>query len=316
MRPTVKQLNNRLRPLWRSAVKHPLTRAQAGIERLRYNKLFHRILEAAQANQLLCQLLASDSPVFVARIGHTEGRIAGEWLWGGGRYGRLTRKEAHQYSGIFPVSSWLLDEFASLYVSSLQDVDVLGFWQSSYQARLVSSTCSASALVPLGSLEPYFHDRPWTGSLAGRRVIVVHPFARSILEQYQCRREILFANSGVLPPFDLRVHRPPQTLAPSTSGFTSWLEAFSTLKSEVLSQDFDVALLGCGAYGLPLGAAIKRSGRQVVQLGGALQILFGIRGRRWEAMPQFAALMHDGWIRPSPEETPASAGSVDGACYW
>jgi hypothetical protein len=77
-----------------------------------------------------------------------------------------------------------------------------------------------------------------------------------------------------------------------------------------------VALLGCGAYGLPLAAAIKRSGRQAIHLGGALQVLFGIRGRRWEQIPKIAALMNDHWIRPSEAETPVSAVRVDQGCYW
>ena len=77
-----------------------------------------------------------------------------------------------------------------------------------------------------------------------------------------------------------------------------------------------MALLGCGAYGLPLAAAIKGMGRPVLQLGGALQLLFGIRGRRWEAMPPFAALMNEHWVRPLPEETPVAADKVDGGCYW
>jgi hypothetical protein len=34
--------------------------------------------------------------------------------------------------------------------------------------------------------------------------------------------------------------------------------------------------------GLPLAAAIKAMGRPALHLGGALQLLFGIRGRRWE----------------------------------
>ena len=44
--------------------------------------------------------------------------------------------------------------------------------------------------------------------------------------------------------------------------------------------DFDVALLGCGAYGLPFAASIKRMGKKAVHLGVATQILFGIKGKR------------------------------------
>jgi threonine dehydrogenase-like Zn-dependent dehydrogenase len=36
---------------------------------------------------------------------------------------------------------------------------------------------------------------------------------------------------------------------------------------EIGKIDFDVAILGCGAYGLPLAAAIKGMGKQAIHLG-------------------------------------------------
>ena len=65
-----------------------------------------------------------------------------------------------------------------------------------------------------------------------------------------------------------------------------------------------------------MGIRDGAGGRPALHLGGALQLLFGIRGRRWEAMPRFAALMNEAWVRPLPQETPAAASQVDGGCYW
>lgn len=42
--------------------------------------------------------------------------------------------------------------------------------------------------------------------------------------------------------------------------------------------NFDTAIIGCGAYGMPLAAQIKNAGRQAIHLGGAVQLLFGIKG--------------------------------------
>jgi hypothetical protein len=145
---------------------------------------------------------------------------------------------------------------------------------------------------------------------------VVHPFARSIASQYRQRRQSLFTNPEILPEFELDVLAPPQTLAPATGGYADWQEALETLISQALERPFDVALLGCGAYGMPLGAAIKRDGRQAIHLGGSLQLLFGIRGRRWDALPSFQPLFNEAWVRPSAEETPQRAAAVDAGCYW
>jgi hypothetical protein len=300
----------------RGLLKTPyLQLVQAG-ERWRYRHLWARQLPFEVANRAMTELLLQGDPCLVGRIGHTEGRIVGECLFRHGKFGRMTKKEAHQYSGIFPVTSELLSQFGAVYEASIAEVDLLGFWQTTFQARLLAERYADIPLAPLPALEPYLHDSPWSAALEGRRVLVVHPFADSIARQYATERPRLFADPRVLPQFELEVLAPPQTLAPMTEGHGSWLEALDKLTERVLQRSFDVALLGCGAYGLPLAAAIKRSGRQAIHLGGALQVLFGIRGRRWEQIPKIAALMNDHWIRPSEAETPVSAVRVDQGCYW
>ena len=305
----VKSLANRL-------IRQPLRQANDSFERWRYQSLFRGRLSPECANVHIRTLLGADQPALISRIGHTEGRIVGEWLFRKGHYGRLSLKEAHQFSGIFPVTPSLLSRFAEIYSAALGEVDLLGFWPTSYQARWLASLPSPPLLAPLESLEPYFHPKPWTAALAGRRVLVVHPFARSIASQYRHRRQSLFANPEILPEFELDLLAPPQTLAPDTGGYADWQAALETLASQALERPFDVALLGCGAYGMPLGAAIKCDGRQAIHLGGSLQLLFGIRGRRWDALPSFQPLFNDAWIRPSAEETPLRAEAVDAGCYW
>lgn len=102
---------------------------------------------------------------------------------------------------------------------------------------------------------------------------------------------------------------------PFCAGRMGHVEA-RTLQERVLSLSFEVALLGCGAYGLPLAAAIRRHGRQAIHLGGALQLLFGIQGRRWDRDAQMQQLSNDRWIRPGARETPATADQIEGGCYW
>ena len=297
-------------------IRLPLRQARDLYERCRYQALFRELLRHEDANRHIHDLIVSGQPLLISRIGHTEGRIVGEWLFRGGHYGQLTHKQAHQNAGIFPVESSLLTRFSEIYSAALGEVDLLGFWQTSYQARWLASLPKRPLLAPLESLEPYFHPQPWSSALAGRRVLVVHPFARSIASQYRQHRQSLFTSPEILPEFELDVLAPPQTLAPATGGYADWQDALETVISQALARPFDVALLGCGAYGLPLGAAIKRAGRQAIHLGGSLQLLFGIRGRRWDALPSFQPLFNHDWVRPSAEETPQRAEAVDAGCYW
>jgi hypothetical protein len=92
------------------------------------------------------------------------------------------------------------------------------------------------------------------------------------------------------------------------------------------STEYDIALIGCGAYGFPLAAHAKRMGKKAVHLGGALQILFGIKGKRWED-PNYSVgfgnrtnpyleMFNEYWVRPSADECPKDAKSVENGCYW
>ena len=45
--------------------------------------------------------------------------------------------------------------------------------------------------------------------------------------------------------------------------------------------NFDIALLGCGGYGLPLCHFIKtKLNKSAIYIGGGLQLLFGVFGGR------------------------------------
>ena len=119
-----------------------------------------------------------------------------------------------------------------------------------------------------------------------------------------------------------------QSLGGEDNGFKGWFEALEWMKQEMDKEPYDIALIGCGAYGFPLAAHSKRTGHKAVHLGGALQLLFGIKGKRWEN-PNYCKNWHMNpldfyvkmmsnpyWVRPSLYAKPKSAEKVEDACYW
>jgi hypothetical protein len=144
--------------------------------------------------------------------------------------------------------------------------------------------------------------------------LVIHPFVESIKKQY-ARRDKLFANQDILPAFELETIQAVQSIAGNDCGYTTWFDALEAMKNEIVRKQFDIAILGCGAYGFPLAAFIKEQGKRAVHMGGATQILFGIKGGRWDAST-VSRLYNEYWIRPGASEVPTGIHKVENGCYW
>ena len=249
-------------------------------------------------------------------MGRTEARILGEWKFRNSNYSRKSYYQAHLYSGIFPVEVGSLSRFAECYRSALANLDILAFWPTEFQAALVRDLAPRPILVERLALEPFLWPDPWSEGLSGKKVLVVHPFKESILHQYNHNRSKLFEDPRVLPEFDLQVIRAPQCAGGQLDGFSSWFQAFEYLKSVVLASKFDVAIVGCGAFGLPLTSAIKRSGRKALHLAGATQLLFGVTGKRWLQHAFYKPFFNEYWCRPLESDLTPSRELIDEACYW
>ncbi|MEL6700972.1 MAG: hypothetical protein AAFO58_04735 [Pseudomonadota bacterium] len=213
-----------------------------------------------------------------------------------------------------------MDRFALIYSAALTQVDVLGEWyvgrSTALASRFLASNIVRGALSDLAPWQALTHGmRPWTHALAGKRVLVVHPFVQSIEAQY-ARRTAVTGLIEVLPEFELLTLRPPVTFAGSVNDL-AWDDHFTGLCQQIAQVEFDVAILGCGAYGLPAGAFIKQMGRTAIHLAGDTQLMFGVMGARWESTPASTAGRADAsWVRPLETERPPQADGVEGACYW
>src|SRR5207244_13272327 len=126
-------------------------------------------------------------------------------------------------AGFFPCDPELLARYAQLMLADLRELDVLGSWLPG--ERLLAERLTNVTRVQLRDLEPYYHPDPWSKVLAGRTVLVVHPFERSIRDQYERRRQII-ADPTVLPDSELKTLRAVQSIAGMKTAFADWFEAF------------------------------------------------------------------------------------------
>lgn len=283
-------------------------------------------------------LLDSKQPCMIARFGSTELAaiinylgvsstnhsiikfIKGfqlEWWWNPN-----IMQQMQEWSGFFPPTPENLSKFSIMMLSDAKEINILGSWlQNEYY---INEYLVNAQKVNLLLMEPFWSKKPWTRILKNKKVLVIHPFAETIQKQYQ-KREFLFSNKDILPEFELYTIKAVQSLGGSNS-FQSWFEALKWMKNEMDKIQYDICLIGCGAYGLPLAAHAKRNGKKAVHLGGSLQLLFGIRGKRWEN-PQYGihslkqegaytSLINKYWCRASENERPSNASAVENGCYW
>lgn len=225
------------------------------------------------------------------------------------------RQHMADWSGFFPLTDEALTRFARLMERDAGELDILGSWLA--EETRIRPLFQQAFIIPIDEiLYPYKREIPWTLALEGKRVLVVHPFADSIRRQFG-RREKLFGGKTVIPDCDLLTVKAVQSLRGETDRFPTWFAALDWMCQTCDTCDFDVALIGAGAYGFPLAAHIKRSGRKAVHVGGALQLMFGILGKRWESDESLKPYLNDKWIRPAADETPRDLRTLEsGGCYW
>jgi len=285
-------------------------------------------------SDIIFKTLSADGPCMVARFGANEQRIVANYLsivnphksivkavtgripfwW----WNKQVRKDFTELAGFFPDKTAYLEQYAQRMIEDTKSLDVLLAWFG-WEPLLIEDRNDIQ-LVGLQEAEPWWQKNPWTRYLKGKKVLVVHPFAELIESQYN-KRARLFANQDVLPEFELKTLKAVQSIGGRAEGFDNWFEALEWMEGEMDRTDYDVALIGCGAYGFCLAAHAKRSGRKAVHLGGVLQLLFGIKGNRWEdknyhPVFDYTTLFNDAWVKPDQHLRPENAEKCEGACYW
>jgi len=205
-----------------------------------------------------------------------------------------------------------LKRFREIMLDAMNVMDGIGIYPGMFMADVVLKSLPNISNIMLFHndihVDTTLSSIPWTKALEGKKVLVVSPFYKEILFQYD-RREKLWPD-GRLP--DFQIDYDPSIWINESKEDNRWFKAYDTLNKRILEKDFDVALLGCGSLGFPIAASIKRAGRKAVQMGSTIHLLFGLKAKRWDDL----GLYNEYWIRPGEVTKPKNAESLDGATYW
>ncbi len=286
------------------------------------------MLSIEECNKDIKKKLAGEEPFFVGRIGLFELAAMRAFEFHNKDKYELVMKQIYDCAGFYPLDISLGNPFLDLMRRSLKNCDLLACSHQLCENYFINryTRREAKGTVSFDALEPWRFENPWSSGLRGKKVLVVTPFVESVNEQYK-NRDKLFQNTNILPEFELYTYKALQTTGDlNDERFANWFEALEYMYQEIMRIDFDVVLLGCGAYGFPLGAKIKNAGKQAIHMGGVLQILFGIMGKRWDGTgpnsntqkirEDIAKYYNKYWNYPKQSETPISASRVEYGPYW
>ena len=280
------------------------------------------ILSVDQINEYVAQKIIEGKPFCVGRLGANELFSAGMFEFDANIKKQKAIQQLSVCGGFFPPDVAQGDRFVETIRNACRQVDVVGISAPRFERYFIRKYMPKDVkLSRIMELDPMNHpENPWSKALKGKRVLIIYPMAELIKSQYFLHREELFPGTEILPEFELKVLPAVQTIAGERDDrFNDWFEALEWMKEEALKIDFDIAIVGCGAYGLPLAAKLKEAGKQAIHLGGAVQILFGIKGKRWERTGKFQYVQkwfNEAWVTPSEKDRPQRAGEVEGGVYW
>jgi len=222
-----------------------------------------------------------------------------------------------------------LDDWAALVIEAIRNIDVVVTWNPqnpSQELEVLNHFSPNSKRVPLRALEPYYTPKTlYTKQMTRGKIAVIGPFAKSIEAQWK-RRNLLFSEPLWLDNQLLVAINCPYGpyMTPHNRNLT-WENdvlngghraAIDYLVKKTVEAGACYAFVGVGALGLPLVDSLKKQGIVAIHTGGATQIMFGVKGKRWLNHDVISKFFNEHWIGPAADEIPSAAKAVEGGCYW
>ena len=235
---------------------------------------------------------------------------------------RPTERLFHS-GGLFPLEKRIFKRFVREFPDSVESLDLVAQWQASGTYEATLERAMLDLLCPHASRVGFYLVRilapraAWLDDLAKLRWLVIHPFEETIRTQLPHLAELgVYSESArgdlARRARDTAILACPQLPYMVPPRHRDWFEALEDLKSRMEKMEFDIALVGAGAWSLPLVAHAKAMGKKGMHLGGSLQLMFGIKGGRFDNN----RIYNSRWTRPLSADVPANHQLMENGAYW
>lgn len=237
------------------------------------------------------------------------------------------RFHATMQLGSFPDTDEYLDATGQAFAQSVLGLDFLAVHASSLSNALLSGRCVKPQILDFGDLEPnrdspYLAVKCYLPDFRGKKVLLVTSPARLLASRANQRDFENTWRSIGCPWFEPHSVEPlafPSMFDERTHDmFLSSQELLEDIGEQLAQRDFDVALIAASSLGIPIAERVKNLGKIGLSLGGHLQVLFGVQGKRWRENPEWQkTYVNEYWINMPHELRPiTSKWLVDDGAYW
>jgi hypothetical protein len=278
-----------------------------------------------ESNDYFIKLIQNNKPFLISRLGLGPESII-PYLFS--MKSKIDEHSIHRLNnnlGIYCNTMEQLEEFANKYKSCLEHSTAIAEWGGNTLYPYEEYYINTYKLnrVTFKILEPFYcieeNLKPWSHYLLGKKVLIINPFTESMQQQLKNDFQIYKNKPLFLDGQEFVFYK-----SYVTSGFnwihSSWIETFEIMCNDISKLDFDIALLGCGGYGLPLSDFIfTKLNKSAIYVGGGLQLLFGVMGNRWVDIPMWKRIIAENdtkFIRPNENEQIKNQNNIENACFW
>lgn len=238
-----------------------------------------------------------------------------------------TRRHCAVQMGIFPSDKEAMLAYGELHARASADLDFIGLVGGRLEADLLEQLQLSGQTISLLELEPDRSipdqsDQCYLPVLRDQRVLLISSIAELLCARANADTfEAVWAKTGKrwFAPTQVTALQFPYTYAHDTQcRFGSSQNLLHWILEQINPAEFDVALIAGSSLGIPIAAAIKAMDRCAIALGGSLQVLFGVGGKRWWTDANWQRdYITPAWVSVPAELVPKVDGLfVDDGAYW
>lgn len=229
-------------------------------------------------------------------------------------------------SGVFPADPSFYLLFNKLYMEHVRNLDCIGIFYYPRELELIGHYQLSNKLVHYMEQEPDRSSpsndkRCYLQYFRNKKILLVCPFA-GLLKQ-RATKEIF---EGVWSKTGKRWFYPRSIDAlefpygfsnEAQKSYATAIELLKEITTEIEKKNFDIALIAAAGLAIPIASYVKNMGKIGIDLGGHLQVLFGVIGKRWREREDWKMdYFNEWWIDMPANYRPKETDVCDQGAYW